>query len=473
MDDSRPLNWARASTLIHRTAIIWPTLTFELGKDGIMEATLNIEALVKPITPDSPSGEDLRYSEMYDRIKEARRADDQLEQGEWRTDLKTADWRQVVKLGRAALIEKSKDLQIAVWLIEAWVCLHGYSGLAAGLHLTRRLLQDFWPTLYPHIEDGDLEYRVGPLTFLNEKMPTAVFQLPICDPASSKAYNYYQFEESRIVGFGQNLSEEQKAKREALIGEGKISGEEFAAAVNLSPATFYQQIYSQLQDSREALLSLDGVVNEKFAPHPPGLTQLMEAVDTCAHVVSRILKDKLKSEITPQETMEAEPTQNATVAWSEGNEGIDAQTPTVPVDRSATLQANAIADFSPTEKSLWQQVSLKFGKGRLKEAMDQLLAAAALSPSIREKNRYSLMLAKLCLKADRADLAGPIAEELYKTIETLKLEAWEHPAWIAEVVETLYRCLAASDDLQSDRAKGLFQKLCLLSVTRAAAYRAG
>ena len=105
--------------------------------------------------------------------------------------------------------------------------------------------------------------------------------------------------------------------------------------------------------------------------------------------------------------------------------------------------------------------------------MDQLLYPASLSPSIREKNRYLLLLAKLCLKAGRADLAGPLAEDLYSQVESMQLEKWEHPAWIAEVVETLYRCLAAEEETPNDRARGLFQKLCLLNVTKAAGYRAG
>jgi type VI secretion system protein ImpA len=90
---------------------------------------------------------------------------------------------------------------------------------------------------------------------------------------------------------------------------------------------------------------------------------------------------------------------------------------------------------------------------------------------MREKNRYLLLLAKLCLKANRPDLARPIVEKLYALIDTLKLEQWEHPAWIADVIETLYRCLAKSDEGQTERTKELFEKLCTLNITKAAVYR--
>ncbi|MBI5551146.1 MAG: type VI secretion system protein TssA [Desulfobacterales bacterium] len=441
-----------------------------------MESFLNIETLLKPISPDRPSGEDLRYTELYDRIKEARRADDQLELGEWQTSIKTSDWRQVAILCEASLADRTKDLQMTVWLTEAWVKLHGYAGLAAGLDLTRCLLRDFWPTLYPPIEAGDLDYRIGPLTLLNTRLRDAVRQVPLCDTDRSKGYNYHQWEESRLVGFGQNLDKEQRKRREELIDEGKISAEDFAAAVNAGSPAYYQKLARQLDDCRRALQALDVVVTEKFAPNPPGFGQLLEAIEACGHIVGRVLKDKCKSEIVPQEASAPAAVSTIPVIFTQANE-VDQEggngNGNGRIPEPPAIQAYAISDTSPCEKGIWLHAAGKAEKGFLKEAMDQLLSAAALSPSIREKNRYLLLLAKLCLKADRADLASPIAEELYKLIETLQLDKWEHPAWIADVVDTLFRCLAAADQTDSERAKTLFQKLCMLDVTKAAAYRLG
>ena len=431
---------------------------------------LNIKPLLVPISEERPSGENLRYAQVVDRIKEARRADDQLEQGEWRSDIKTSDWRQVAKLSSRVLAEESKDLQITVWLIEAWLHLYGFAGLGAGLDLICRLLQDFWPTLHPQMEDGDIEYRIGPLTILNEKLPAVVFQIPLCDPEQSKGYGYYQWEEAQQVGSGQNLNKEQKKRREAMIAEGKASVESFAAATNASSLSYYREMTEQLAYSHNALLTLDEVVTELFAPDPPGFNQLLEAIDACGRVTERIFNDKRKSEVLPEEEeeMATEPIE-PNAAQLQEPQGEDA--PAVVTIRLPETQAHAIGDISAEESGLWQQVSQRMGQGRLKEAMDQLLSAAALAPSVRQKNRYLLQLAKLCLKADRVDLARPIAEELYTAIETLNLERWEHPSWIAEVVETLYRCLLSAEEGEGERAVTLFQKLCLLNVTKAAAYR--
>ena len=62
-----------------------------------------VEDLLQPISEDKPSGVDLRYDPIYDTIKEARRADDELNQGAWQTERKVADYPQVIALTTKAL----------------------------------------------------------------------------------------------------------------------------------------------------------------------------------------------------------------------------------------------------------------------------------------------------------------------------------------------------------------------------------
>lgn len=433
-----------------------------------MELKIDIKPFLAPIPGADPSGENLFYTEVYDLIKEARRSDDLLEKGEWQTDLKRSDWRRVIEICSAAIKEKSKDLQIAVWLTEALLRHHGFSGLAFGLRLLAGLTSEFWETLYPRIEDGDLDFRAGPFTYLNEKMPDALYEVPICDPDHSKGFNYYVWEESRQVGFDSGLDKEQKDRRQHLIDSGKISAEEFKAAVNLSAIGFYSKLHHQLVECREKLKALDRIVTEKFAPDPPGFTQITDAMEACLRVVEKIFSEKKKSEVADLENEEIDMTLNVDVN--------DDFSPIDDYDSTETStdlfsEKSAISDISDSEIAIWKKVANKAGNGHLKGALDQLMAAAALAPSIRQKNRYLLLVAKLCIRAGRYDLAKPIVEKLYELIETLKLEKWEHPAWIADVIETLYRCLEQNSDGQTERAVQLFQKLCTLNITKAAAYR--
>jgi type VI secretion system protein ImpA len=60
-----------------------------------MKSQLDMEAILGPIPGDNPAGEDLRYDPTYDLIKEARKSDDNLDQGAWKTEIKSADWEKV------------------------------------------------------------------------------------------------------------------------------------------------------------------------------------------------------------------------------------------------------------------------------------------------------------------------------------------------------------------------------------------
>jgi type VI secretion system protein ImpA len=434
-----------------------------------MNPCIDIDQLLAPIEGDkNPAGEDLRYTEVYDKIKAARRFDDNLSRGEWQIDVKNADWKDVIDLCRQALAHRSKDLQIAVWLTEALLHHCGYQGLATGLQLITDLMESFWHTLYPPMDGGDLDYRVGPMLFLNEKIPEAIFQVAVCDPQHSKGYAYFSWEESRIVGFGQNLDKEQQERRQMLIQEGKITGEEFSAAVKASSITFYKSLKHQLDYCRLNLITLDDMMNKKFGPDTPGFSKLEEALDACLHLVGKIYKEKQKSEIAPPEDLEDPSAQqgDALAFVEQGDEPLESD-----FQVCMTTGEHAISDISVAEKQIWCAVTAKLKKGDLKSALDQLLAAASLAPSVREKNRFLLLLAKLCLKANRPDLARPIVEKLYALIDALKLEQWEHPAWIADVIETLYRCLTKDNEGQTERTKELFEKLCTLNITKAAVYR--
>ncbi|HUK16900.1 MAG TPA: type VI secretion system ImpA family N-terminal domain-containing protein, partial [Bryobacteraceae bacterium] len=81
--------------------------------------------LLNPIAGENPAGENLRYAPVYDKIKEARRQDDDAPQGEWTRERKLADYPLTIKLISESLATKSKDLQLAAWLAEAMLIREG------------------------------------------------------------------------------------------------------------------------------------------------------------------------------------------------------------------------------------------------------------------------------------------------------------------------------------------------------------
>ena len=94
---------------------------------------IDLAALLAPIPGPNPAGTAVRYAGDYDRIQAARQEDDpSLPQGIWQRQLKRADWDEVAALCAEALSRRSKDLQIAAWLVEAMVQRRGFLALASG-----------------------------------------------------------------------------------------------------------------------------------------------------------------------------------------------------------------------------------------------------------------------------------------------------------------------------------------------------
>ena len=133
--------------------------------------------LLNPVSAAKPAGENLRYAPVYDKIKEARRQDDDLAQGEWVRERKVADWPLAIKLISESLATKSKDLQLVAWLAEAMLRREGMAGFREVLELAKAMLDKFWDDLYPELEDGDAELRAMPLQWVGDRLEIPVKQL--------------------------------------------------------------------------------------------------------------------------------------------------------------------------------------------------------------------------------------------------------------------------------------------------------
>ena len=165
-------------------------------------AVIDIEAMLQPISEESPSGESLRYSGIYDEISEARRADDNLDQGAWQTELKVADYRRVIDLAVPAITTRSKDLQIAAWLGESLVKTHGFAGLRDSIKLLSGLQDRFWETLFPEIDEGDMEGRANAIAWFEGQGAFALQGIKI---TGGDGYSYIDWEDSKVFDFPDNM----------------------------------------------------------------------------------------------------------------------------------------------------------------------------------------------------------------------------------------------------------------------------
>ncbi len=261
------------------------------------------EDLLNPIPGENPGGKSLRYDPIYEKIKEARREEDNLEQGDWQHERKVADWPVVINLTQEAIAKQSKDLQLAAWLTEAFLVKEGFSGLRGGLNLIDQLINTFWDNLYPEIEDGDRELRAAPLSWVGTKLDMRLRAVPL----NKAGHDHILFKESRAVGFEKDIGDDQKKKanREKMLKEGKLAPEDFDKSFEETPKAFYKDNEKELDSCLKVLHGLDELCQEKFGDDFPSFGPLTTALTEVRHAVHQLLEKKRETEPDPPEEQPA------------------------------------------------------------------------------------------------------------------------------------------------------------------------
>jgi type VI secretion system protein ImpA len=252
--------------------------------------TIDLEALLAPISEKKPAGESLRYTGTYDAIVEARRAEDSRNQGEWKRDAKVAEWPAVTKIATEALAFQTKDIQIAAWLTEGLVKQSGFTGLRDGLELLGELHKHFWETLFPEPQDGEMEVRASVIEWLNVKLPIAISEIALTQPTDNGVtYSLLRYQESRAV---EELGRKNREAMQAAVAEGKIAAEQFEKAVAAGSRIFYESLFDDIGQALQRCGKLAGVVDEKFGRNAPSLLGIKKALEDCSDLVGSILKTK-------------------------------------------------------------------------------------------------------------------------------------------------------------------------------------
>ena len=321
--------------------------------------------ILAPIPGDNPGGVNLRYDPVSEKIKEARREEEELPTGEWQAERKVADHKTVIKLATEAIATKSKDLQIAAWLTESLLKSQGFTGFNEGFTLVSGILITFWDSCYPVIppeelpppdgeedqnerairedeyreeREGALELRAAPLGWIAATLDIPLRQAPI----TKSGFGFLKYKESRTVGYEADASgnEEKSERRNALIGEGKLPAEEWDAAEKATANEVLRDIRTALRSSLEILAKVKDFCEEKFGELAPHLSPLRATLEELAHFVNGLLKQRGDTDGAPAEGEGgAEGADGAAV--TEASMNITGATPASPSEVGPRLDAIA------------------------------------------------------------------------------------------------------------------------------------
>lgn len=279
---------------------------------------IDFEALLTPIPGENPSGEPMQYSGLYDDIREARRADDDMNLGEWKTELKVSDFRKVINLAVPALSTKTKDLQVCAWLCEALTNQHGFAGFRDGIKLMRQMQENFWDTLYPEIDEGDMEGRANAVEWMNNQMSVGIKKIPF---TAGEGFNYIHWLESTqfdfpadTSGLDYNEGERIKALKAQAETEKRKTGDMWRVAKASTNRAFCEQIHLTLEECWEELNTLDKVDEERYDRNQtPGLKDVKKTLEDIRGVFGKVLEEKreaepdaIEDEVVIEETVEGE-----------------------------------------------------------------------------------------------------------------------------------------------------------------------
>lgn len=245
-----------------------------------------LERFLQPIDEGKPAGEDLRLIAgdlTFGQLDELRReADPELDPG---GESKNADWRGVAELCESALIEKTKDLELAAIYTQAQTSLLGLAGLETGLHLLTGMLQSFWANIFPGFDEGEViqAIRARPLSWLgtSKDFLSVVRRVPLSDPIGGQSRSWFDYEQAQRVDQASTKSDQ--AAYQELIEAGYISIDDWHGSFNATPPERLAATLDGLRSCQTALRDLSTLCDELFtegAPYFSDLANLLDEIQT-------------------------------------------------------------------------------------------------------------------------------------------------------------------------------------------------
>ena len=247
------------------------------------QTMIDLGKFLLPISENNRCGEYLKYDNVYDQIKELRREDDpRLSQGVWKTKPKKANWSEVEHICTGLLHEKTKDLQIAMWLLESWIVTKKLDGFNRGILLLLALCEQFWDDIHPliNLENHNFVNRLSPFYFLAEKIQERIVLIPLTMSTDGLSGSY-------------SLSDWRTAQHNLQTKNTKgLSFKQLKKSIPTTSLEFLQALETEINYSVENLKKLDNFIGEKYGGDAPSFRNVFDCLGEIGHITSKNLQEK-------------------------------------------------------------------------------------------------------------------------------------------------------------------------------------
>jgi type VI secretion system protein ImpA len=210
---------------------------------------INVEDLLKPVSPENPAGEDMTYDVAMQEL-------DKALQGKPETQFSSAEepsWKEILE-SSTDLSKRTKNLRVSVILTLALLKTEGLTGFRDGMTLLQKSVEQYWDVIFPRLDpedNNDPTERVNILAAMLTPSGTGsddpmqfhrrLKQAPLCQSPRLGRIGYFDF----------------AAPPSEVEGEKKLDANQVEAAFRDTPPEFLESVHQAIQESIAAAEAMD------------------------------------------------------------------------------------------------------------------------------------------------------------------------------------------------------------------------
>jgi type VI secretion system protein ImpA len=255
------------------------------------DPVLDIKALLAPLAGNGV-GEDLRedYSpdSLYQALRDARayaRSEEREHESGTTPSAMPKAWAEVRDLSLTVLSQRSKDIEVAVWLAEAMVRTQGLAGLRDAALLLTGLIEAFWEDGYPRPDEDGMEGRAMLLGGLSGDTSDGTLikplrQIPLFQRPNGEAVTLYLW---TLSGAAATAAESKRQQAQNAVPQlDTLRAEAKSSAAGL------RQVAAAARDAGEAWRDFETMLASRLAALAPSTRRVAETLERIADVATSL-----------------------------------------------------------------------------------------------------------------------------------------------------------------------------------------
>jgi type VI secretion system protein ImpA len=268
----------------------------------VFETIIDHDRIINPLDGANPCGVNIREGDdltlgRYKELKSIRsslRKEERIraETGSALTS-NNKEWGEVLSLANEILTKYSKDIEVAVWLLEGLTRVEGIRGLGDGLHIIYSLIKNYdLSMLYPKAAEGydseEADDLLLPILMLNGRYEAGTIIAPIyfCPLIYTLSGESYSGWEIKKILEENNSTKSHQEVTQKMILESKVI-KDIIADIDTEK---FLQIQQNLLAAVENFKNLNLLLTEKFESNAPNLSNIDSVLKYCHNLVANLCK---------------------------------------------------------------------------------------------------------------------------------------------------------------------------------------